>query len=434
MSILPLRERIASLLGKSFSGDRKLYEVFGYQQQLEAEDFYGLYLRNDIAQRVIKAFPQATWRDMPNVLDTKGDETNEEFTETFEDLYKDMKLANYFERADRLASIGHYGLLLLGFQDGKSISEPLEGGDYPLIYVTPYGEHNVTVTQWNMNSQSPRYGMPETYTVQTGNPMIGQRQASRSRNVHHSRVIHIAEMLDEDDVYGVPRLMSVYNRLKDLEKVVGGSAEMFWLAAYKGLALIADPDADLEDPEDAKDQAEEYQHQLRRIMTLQGMQIETLDSETADPSKHVSTYVDLISGATGIPKRILLGNEAGELASSQDETNWNARVDERRNTFAAPMIVRPFIEKMIKTGNLPTPQGEISIEWDEADALSEKEIAEIDKLRSDTIDRLDRAGAASLDEMLRIMHPTWSQEQIEEEKKKIQQRAPELNGSPITEP
>lgn len=410
MSILTLRSKFAELLGKSFGGKRDLYKVFGYPTKLRAEDFYSVYLRNDIAQRIIKAYPQATWRDAPEVTSE-----NESFGEDFQALYKKHKLANYFERADRLSSIGHFGLLLMGFQDGKSIAEPLEKGDHPLIYLTPYGEQNITVTQWNMDSQSPRYGLPETYSVQTGNPLGGKRSSTKSRNVHHSRVLHIAEMLDEDEVYGVPRLMAIYNRIRDLEKVVGGSSEMFWLAANKGLAFKADADAEFDDDgQDVKDQAEEYQHELRRFMTLQGVDIQELGSNVADPSNNVNVLVDLISGTTGIPKRILLGNEAGELASSQDETNWNARVDERRNTFAAPMMVRPFIDKMVMTGNLPDPSGGITVSWDEADALSEKEIAEIQKIRSETIDRISRAiPNFPQNELVTLFYPDKTEEEIQ---------------------
>lgn len=417
-SLAYLRNRIANLLGKSHSGNRDLYKTFGYKTQLEAEDFYALYLRNDIAQRVIKAYPKATWRDSPNVA-VEGDNN---FEEQFEELYKEHKLSHYFDRADTLSQIGHYGLLVLGFQDGKNLSEPLlEGGQVQknadLAYVAPYAEYNITVQEWNMNENSPRFRLPEYYTIQTGNPNLGKSSQTKSIRVHHSRTIHIAERLDEDEVYGVPMLMSTYNRFKDLEKVVGGSAEMFWLAANRGLVFNADADADFTEDakDDMKDQIEDYMHELRRTLTAQGGEFDVLGSETADPSKHVDVFVDLISGATGIPKRILMGNEAGELASSQDETNWNARVDERRMTFAAPMIVRPFIEKMQLTGNLPQVEGEIEIDWDEADALDEETIATIQKTRAETIDRLNRAiPNLPVKQLVKVFYPEKSEDEIED--------------------
>lgn len=379
-SLITARSWLSRLLGRTFGGKRDLYEVFGYKRELFAEDFHAMYLRNDIAQRIIKAFPQATWRDTPKVRDEAGATSEESlFVEAWEDLYEKSRLGHYFERADRLASIGYFGVLYVGVNDGLEPIEPVAPGDHKLLYLSPYGEQHVTVNRWDMRPESPRFGMPYSYTVQTGSALTGPRAQTRSINVHHSRIIHIAETLDEDDVYGVPRLMSVYNRLQDLEKLAGGSAETFWLTANRGLALLANEDARLteEDRSAAREQAEEYQHQLRRILTLQGMDVQSIGSDTPDPSNAVQVQVDLISGATGIPKRILLGNEAGELASSQDETNWNARIDERRNQFAGPTIVRPFVKLMIETGNLPEPQGDWWCEWDEMAGLSEKDRAEV---------------------------------------------------------
>ena len=84
----------------------------------------------------------------------------------------------------------------------------------------------------------------------------------------------------------------------------------------------------------------------------------------------------MISGATGIPLRILVGSESGELASSQDENNWNSRVDERRTTFAGPCILRPLVQKLIDIGEL-VPNGKWYVDWPKATAISEADRASI---------------------------------------------------------
>ena len=415
---LGLRARFSKLLGQMFGGKRDLYDVFGYQDDLRAEDYYAMYARGGIAQRIIRAFPQATWRDMPMV---KAE--SETFSEEFEQFYKDQKLANYLERADRLSTIGHFGLLYMGFSDVQSDtghSIPLQVGEQPdLLYFSPYGEYNINVASWDMNPQSERYGLPQTYTLQTGSPLAGERRTPKSITAHHSRCIHIAELLDDDETYGTPRLQAVFNRLQDKEKVVGGGAETYWLAANRGMGFTADADADIEDPEALKEEMEDYVHGLKRWVALQGGELKSLGSDIADPSKTFSTLIDEISGTTGIPKRILLGNEAGELASSQDENNWLSRIDERRETFAAPMIMRPLIDTMIETGNLPDP-GDYEVYWEESDALSEEDIANILDKKASAIDKLDRAGAISDEEKIRTLHPDWTDEKIQDELSKIE--------------
>ena len=374
-SLTNVRSALAKFLGKQFSGNRDLYETYGYPRQILSEELYAMYLRNEIASRIIRGFSKATWADMPEIYSD-----DEQFNEEWKDLYERWNLANKLERADRLSTIGYYGILVMGFADGKSLSEPLESGNAPLIYLTPYSDKHIQVSRWDMDQTSPRFGKPELYTAQTGSFTHGGYRRSKSVTVHHSRVLHLAEQLDEDDVYGVPRLMPVFNRLMDLEKLAGGSAETYWLVSNRGLALIADAEADLsdEDKEKAKAQVEEYQHQMRRVMALQGMSVQNLGSETADPSAPINAQLDLIAGGVGFPKRLLTGSERGELASSQDGDNWQARITERRSTYAAPNILRPFIQKMIETGNMKRPDDlNWKVAWEDDDGVSAKEKAEI---------------------------------------------------------
>jgi hypothetical protein len=155
----------------------------------------------------------------------------------------------------------------------------------------------------------------------------------------------------------------------DLEKVVGGSAESFWLNATRTVTISADKEANLTDEDIAsmKTQAEELSHQMRRYVVGQGVSVDALGIEQADPEPNVSTLLDLIAGATGVPKRILVGTERGELSSAQDENNWSSRIDERRKSYATPKILRPLIDALIAVGELPEPVGEWWVEWPEDD-------------------------------------------------------------------
>lgn len=384
------RAKLSRALGQTFGGARDLYEVLGYKRNLGVSDFYGKYQRGGVASRVVKAFPQATWRGQPIVRDEAGATADKsEFVKAFEGLYDRMKLSHYFERVDRLSLIGHYGVLYVGFNDGGLSSDPVEGRA-DVLYLAPYGEMSAKINTFDDNPRSPRFGLPRTYTLQGG---AGTSLAGRGIVAHHSRVIHVAEALDENEVYSVPALEPIFNYLEDLDKVAGGSSEAFWLVANRGLAMIARADAELDDlaREEAKRQAEEYQHQLRRILTLQGMDVESLGSETPSCKENVDVLISLIAGAKGIPKRILLGSEAGELASSQDETNWNARVEERREQYAGPEIVRPFVGMMIQSGNLPRPRGQWWVEWTKSDGLSEKDRAEIVDKKMSALEKYGKA-------------------------------------------
>jgi hypothetical protein len=375
-----LRGALSYALGYSHHHRRDLYEQFGYPRLITLDNLFAMYERNDVANRAINAYPKATWRDMPQILDEAGsspdpeDEDYSPFVESVDELFEQFQVPYWFERADRLASIGQFGLLVCGFADELEMDKPLAGTP-KLIYLQAYLQRNVTVSQWDTDQKSPRFGKPLIYTVRTGAFGIQQSSATKSFRVHHTRCIHIAEQLDQDDTFGMPRLEPVFNRFMDLEKVLGGGSEIYWLNASRGVALTADADANIDDAAlaDMKTQLEEFDHQLRRNIALQGVTATQLQSNIVDPSLFIDKLMDMIAGTLGIPKRILLGSEAGQLASGQDENNFADRVNERRKTFAGPRVLKPFLRMMIETKNVTEPNGQFWIDWPDSAASPEKQ-------------------------------------------------------------
>ncbi len=380
-------------LGFSHHHRRDLYEQFGYPRNITLDELFAMYLRNDVANRAVHAYPKATWRDMPIIMDEQGSSPDEEdddfsaFVQDVDALFEQFQIPYWLERADRLASIGQFGLLVCGFNDAMTMDQPLTG-NAKLIYLQAYLQRNITVSQWDTDPKSERFGKPLVYTVQTGAFGIQQSSAIKSFRVHHTRVIHIAEQLDQDDTFGMPRLEPVFNRFMDMEKVVGGASEMYWLNGSRGVALTADADANIDDAAlaDMKTQLDEFDHQLRRNIALQGVTAQQLAVQIQDCSLLVDKLMDLIAGTLGIPKRILLGAEAGNLASSQDENNFADRVNERRKTFAGPRILKPLLRMLIDTGNLITPQGQWWIDWPDSAASPEKQ-ATIGGMRTDMLNK-----------------------------------------------
>lgn len=390
-----LRDRLASILGLTHGGGRDLYENFGWSKNLLVEQLFAMYYRNGIANRVCRAYPAATWRDRPVIRDERGssdDPTAEDyspFTESVYQLFKKYDVTSWLERADRVSGVGRFGVLLLGFRDGKPLIEPLSSGNYPLLYMTVYADPNITINTWDTNEQSPRFGRPDTYTLQTGNPVVGgggSPTPHRSLQVHWSRVLHLSEVTDEDEVYGLPRLMACYNTVQDLEKLMGAGAETYWYNSRGGMVWSADKDATYTEADVTRMEriAEEFSQQLKRITALQGVTATQLSSAITDPGPLIDKHLDIISGATGIPKRILIGSERGELSSDQDENNWAQRVEERRNNYAGPKILTPVISKLIMTGNVVSPEGKWEIQWP-GDALGPQKAAEVGSVRSNTL-------------------------------------------------
>lgn len=400
-SVASLRNRMAQGLGKSYDGQRDIYQALGYKKTLCYDDYFNKYTRQDISRRIVNAFPEATWRGRPTVQETEDPEDTA-FEEAWEELVKDKNVLHYLTRADKLAGVGRYSVLLLGFNDGEDLNkEVVPSENMELLYLTPYSEKNAEVYTWVADTKSERYGLPETYKLRLKNlnvPAGTKTESSSITNdaiVHYSRIIHIAEGLMESEVYGTPRLECVYNRLEDLERVVGGSSEMFWRGGFPGLSLEMDPEAELSPQalEDLDEQVDDYVHSLRRYMKLQGIKANSLAPQVVDPEKNVDTELKLVSGATGIPVRILTGSEMGQLASTQDKENWTDRIGERRNDFAEPVVLRPLLDTLIMVGVLPEPPEGYTVVWPDIDALSDKELAEIGLTRSKALGEYVKSGA-----------------------------------------
>jgi hypothetical protein len=218
-------------------------------------------------------------------------------------------------------------------------------------------------------------------------------------DVHWTRILHVAEDCLEDATFGRSRLECVYNVLDDLLKVTGGAAESFWLTGNRGLHIDLDKEMDLEgeDEEALSAEVDEYVNQQARVLRTRGVKVTELGTSTADPSNVFDVLLSLIAASTGIPKRVLLGTEAGQLSSQQDRANWATQIEARISNFAQPVILLPFIVMQVRNGVLPVPET-LTLTWPEAFKLNPLE-------RGQTSAQIARS-AANLVKVLSTPAPT----------------------------
>ncbi len=407
-SALLTRKKFAESLGFQFSGQRSLYEVLGYKLALTFQDYYAAYDRGDIAQRIVDAPPTTTWRHKPVISNGGSPDQFTEFELAWLKLAQDRKIFHYMERIDKLAGIGEYGALLIGTDDIRNQNDfmrpmaKLKHGPDSILYITPLTQEFAEVRTTDSDPTSERFGFPELYAVQiaeTNNLASEQTIARNARiEVHWSRIIHIAEGLRENDIYGTPRLKHVMNRLYDIDKIAGGSAEIFWQAAKRIMVLQAKDGFSAVDNDDAlTEMMDELIHGLRRVIDVQGYDVKTLESSDVKPDEAFRVALALVSSATGIPQRILLGSEQGKMASEQDETNWNSRIMDRQTNWAEPVILRPFIDRLIEVKALPNPGENYTITWPTLFETSDKEKAQTGLLKARALAQYMGTGALNFE-------------------------------------
>lgn len=384
-STLVSRAKTAALVGKQFGSDRDLYTALGYRRTINFSDYYQRYERGGIAARVISSLPQATWRNAPEVHEKGVRDEDSVFVKRFNEIAAKKKLFHYLERVDRIGGIGRYGALLIGIRASGQLRDPVRKRDTrpldDLSYFSAYTEGSAGIKDFNTSATSTRFGLPEVYQIDLMGQLntIGNRGQTPSKTVdiHASRVVHVAEGLDEDEVFGVPRLRTVWNYLDDLDKIVGSSAEAFWRVVDRGIQFDIAKDAELDDDDadDLADEIDEYMHGFKRYLRTRGVTANVLGTDTPDPRGAAETTLGLIAGTTGIPQRVLLGSERGQLASNNDERNFNSRARERQLLYAEPQILRPTIERLIAYGFLPDVEYEV--EWPDLSTLTAREKADV---------------------------------------------------------
>jgi hypothetical protein len=377
-SVLLDRIKLGQQLGQQYGGKRDLYDALGYPLVISYQQYLGKYQRQDIAGRIVDLPAKDTWRKPPTIMDatsnTAEDTPSSPFVNGLRYLIDRQRLWHYLARIDRLAGIGRFGVLLIGTSGIGALSTEMPRMNRPedVIYLSPYSEGAVQITKLVDDPTSPRFGLPELYTVNLG---IGMS----TETVHWSRVIHVADDLLEDEVYGQPRMQRAYNLLEDLLKIIGGGAEATWRNMDKGLhADIRDGFTDVADEDELSDEIDEYMHGLRRFLRTQGITITPLGSDVVDPTGLFNAIIGLVAASSDIPQRILLGSERGELASSQDAATWAGQIFERQQNYAEPQILRALIDRLVAYGALPAPQGgKYTIEWPSQFELTDLERADL---------------------------------------------------------
>jgi len=396
-------------LRKLLDPRRDIDQECGHPESVSIDDYKKLFLRGDVAARVVELLPEETWSTDPEVFETE-DKSETEFEARFKELNDRIPLFTYLQRIDILSGIGRFGVLLLGMDDGLPLATAVEGvspqGDMSetpserkLLYVRSFDESLVQVASLETNLTNPRYGLPKSYNLTFADAVTGWETPTlnlTSQVVDWTRIIHVADNRMDSEVYGLPRMQKVVNRLLDLRKIAGGSGEMFWKGGFPGISMETHPTLDEDfdfDADATKEQVEAYMNGLQRYIGTVGMTAKSLMPNVADPTPHLELQLKLIAVAMGVPMRIFTGSERGELASSQDAIAWNQRINRRREKYVDPFILRPLLDRLIGIGALPRPAEPYQIEWKDLNSPSEEVQATVAEKRTNALGKYVQSGS-----------------------------------------
>lgn len=389
-----LRDRQAYLsraIGPGADAKRpNAWREYGYPSELCFDDFFRLYERHGVAHGVVHRLVEKCWETSPRVIE--GDEFDDKrplttWEREFNALAKRTRLWRAMADGDRRRLVGRYSALLLQVADGKTWDKPVTG-KAKLVKVIPAWEGQMRPTAWDVNPSSPTYGEPTmwAYNEAQVDPNTEDGTPERSVSVHPSRVVVMGDLRD-----GVPFLKAGYNDFVNIEKILGGSGESFLKNAARQLAAEYDKDVDLgaiardygvsvaELQERFNDAARDLNQGLDVLMAIQGGTVKPLVATVSDPEPHFNVALQSACASVRIASKIVVGNQTGERASTQDLADFNKRGQGRRVVELTP-DTETLVEHLITYKLLsPVPGGEFTVVWDdltESSALEKLEQAD----------------------------------------------------------
>lgn len=346
---------------------------FGFPDQIEFEQLYAMWDRNSLAQAMVSRIANTIWRDDPVIqigTDTH-DETPDE--RTIRTTFDDRRLWSKLAEAHLRSLVGDYGGAILRIADGRNWRDPVgsAAGIKAVWDIIPAWESQLTVADWDQDPASQRYGMPAMYQFNEVSVRDGRSHgAVRSLSIHPDRVLIFSTT---GDTFGRSVLRSAFNDLITYAKVIGSGGEGFWKAARSSMSLEVDPAARLADlaaamgvgvdelPTKIDQVVADFVAGYDKSLMLQGIKPTTIGvTLPANPEQYYNGPLQAAASSIDCPSKVLIGNQTGERASTEDSKSWHATCASRRSREVMP-VLRDMLTRFERWGVLPA--GDWSVQW-----------------------------------------------------------------------
>lgn len=378
-----MRTIFARLQGGSIDAKRPTaWDNYGYKDALGFDDFYRLWRRGSVAHGAVGRLIGKCWQDNPDVI--QGAPENkatvktrwEKELEAFDSQYK---LWDKLRDADLRRCVGGYSALILQVADGKKWSDPLTVStrDKRLYKLIPVWAGQLTPSTYNDDETTTEYGQPTMYSfVQSKVDEGDKTKRNLSTEIHPSRVILIGELDD------LSMLEAPFNSFVNLEKIEGGSGESFLKNSSRQLSINFEKDVDLEGIARAHgikiDKIQTVFDGITRNMNAgldqsiitKGASVNPLVANVPAAREPFEVSLNSACAAFQIPAKILIGNQQGDMASSDDKRDWAERCQGRRTTELANTVEK-VIAHLQSFGFIK--KGVFSVTWNDLAAATPAE-------------------------------------------------------------
>lgn len=368
------------MVGRAFSGSNytgdTLHDIatdYGYPDKLEFSNYWNMYRRFGIAKSVIELPVDTMWKTPPKI------EGSDALVKEVDILIKKFKMWQRAKGLDTRQRVGRYAGMYMRVRDNQMPNTKVESlsGLASLVEMMPLYESQLKITQTDQDVLSDTYGQPILYQY-SGN-VEGDRNENTNEviTIHASRIIPAAEGADSGWIYGIPALEASYNSLMDLRKIAGAGGEGFYRNAAQSIVFeLTDASSATHNAPLLKKFNDAVNTFVRsrflRSLWTPGLKPHVLESNLANPKEFFMTSLaDVAAGTTPpIPSTVLIGQQTGERASTEDSKTYLSGVQSRRENFGTE-LVSSLIDWMMLHGILKIEKYEV--EWDDLLARSNVE-------------------------------------------------------------
>lgn len=310
----------------------RAWEEYGYPSEVSFDQLYTMWRRGGMAHGAVERLVDRCWSEDPYLLEgTKAADSKDEsdWEERMRKYCDAIKLWPAWADLDRKRLVGGCSALLL--ETPGKWSEPVRRG-------TVTGVRAVWRNQLRALTREPvteRVKMWQ-YIARDGRTMT---------DVHPDRVFILG---DWDDPLSF--IEPAYNYLLNLEKICGGVAEGTLKNAARQLALEFGEGANLQNlaiamgkkPEEVQDvlnsMAKDLNSGLDALFAMVGGKVSPIVANVPDPEGPANVNNQQAVAAWQIPLKILIGNQTGERASTEDMRDFNGLCQARNTRKNYPEI------------------------------------------------------------------------------------------------
>ena len=367
--------------------DRRLSTTFKSKALMQEGELNQLYADNGFAARVVDKYVEA--------MVQKGWKVNGDQKDLVIGRLDELKAWPWLEKLLRWNRLHGGAVLVLNLDDGRAASEPLnEANLRRIISMRVYDRWRVQVQRpvaLYDDPRDPKYGEVRVYTI---SPLDGLP----SQDVHESRCLVLDGMDIPDRVrqlnqwWGLSFLQRCFEQLRQIGEVYDDIEDI--LADF--VTQTVTMEGLMEKLAAGKESL--IQRRLHLIdMSRATMNTVLLDKEE-EFAKQASTvsglaevldrYLQALSIVTGMPARVLLGQQGGGLNNEgEGETrDWYDTIASEQVRIYKPRVLERLVRLVMLERQGPfkgRPLAEWFIEFEPLYQMSKKEVAEIRKINAD---------------------------------------------------